>query len=149
MNDKEDTMQTYGTVIKTKGDSAVIQTERPASCKTCANASVCGSKAVKLMAANPLQAKPGDTVRVTVTEDGKALLLLAYLFLVPVAIFFIGCFLFFLHPIATVLCAPLLVIYFIFLTIFNKKYKAYAEVTQIIPAHEVQTVPCTCQEETK
>ena len=98
------------------------------------------------MSDNNKKDKPEDTDRVTVTEDGKALLLLAYLFLVPVAIFFIGCFLFFLHPIATVLCAPLLVIYFIFLTIFNKKYKAYAEITQIIPANEVQTVPCTCQE---
>ena len=121
-------MQMIGKIIKLKGASAIVTTERPASCKTCSNASICGKRKLKIIASNKIHAKVGDTVTVDVKNDSKALAVIAYVFLVPVIIFFVGCGLYMVNPYATIICLPLLVAYFYILKSINSRFKTNSEI---------------------
>lgn len=124
-------MQVNGRVIKLKGTNAVVKTDRPTACRTCANAAACGKKELKIISVNRIGAQVGDIVTVQVHDDAKALAALAYMFLVPVAIFFISCGLFMLTPIAALACVPLLAAYFILLKSINRRFKAHSEIIEI------------------
>lgn len=128
-------MQIIGQVIKIKGENAVIQTKRSAACRTCASTSVCGKKDLKIISHNNIQAQVGDFVAVQFYDNAKALSVLAFIFLIPILILFIGYGLYTITPVAVLTCIPLLAVYLLIAKRLNKQFKPNSEITEILPSY--------------
>lgn len=125
-------MTVCGKVIKVKKTTVVIKTHRPASCEGCANAGICNKKELEIEAANTLSAKEGDIVKIIMPEDRKALMLLGYIFLVPVIILLLAAWLYTVNPLFALLALPLFVAYFVGLNKLNKTHKTANYVAEIV-----------------
>lgn len=82
-------MLTQGIVYKIKGGMAYVKCARPESCDHCENSAVCSKKETELRAYDSIGASVGDLVEVETREDAKSMLVISYIFLVPVAIIFL------------------------------------------------------------
>lgn len=125
-------MQITGTVVKEKGQTVFVRTSRPKSCEHCASASVCNKKEMKITAVNTVGAKVGDNVSVIIENDSSALSVLAYMFLIPIILLFLGYFLFTVNPWLILIPIILIIPYYIGLKVFNKKFKTKAYTEKII-----------------
>ena len=95
-------MITEGIVYKKNGRTAFVRCSRPESCEHCENSAVCRKKETELRAYDPLDVSVGDRVEVETREDIKSMLVISYIFLVPVAIVFISYLLFMIRPVLAV-----------------------------------------------
>jgi len=124
-------MKVCGEVIKIKNGIAHVRTARPASCEGCSNAGLCSRESVDITAINGIGAEVGDFVEVEADEGRSALWVAAYIFLVPVAILFLGAFLFSIDPWFVAICLPVSVLYFVFLKVFNSRWKPVNRITEV------------------
>ena len=74
-----------GKVYKLSGNYAHVETPRPKACESCSNYSLCSGKDVDMKVLNNIGANIGDIVEIEVSEDQRAIYIMAYLFLIPVA----------------------------------------------------------------
>lgn len=121
-------MKIVGQVIKQKNSFVYVQAARPQSCEHCANSEICNKNQVEICAYNDIGATMGDFVTVETNEDKHAPLILAYLFLTPVAILFFSYFLYTLFPYLAFLALPLLAGYYLLLRRINDKHPVRARV---------------------
>lgn len=122
-------MRVTGQIVKIKNHFAYVRSSRPESCEHCANAGICNKKTVEICAYNDIGAELGDYVTVETNEDRSAPLILSYLFLTPIAILFLGYFLYTLNPWLTLGTIPLLAFYYFFLKKINKNHPVKARIT--------------------
>lgn len=124
-------MKVCGEVVKIKNELAYVRTGRPSSCEGCANAGLCNKESVEIIAINDLGATVGDAVEVECDESRTAIHVIAYIFLVPVVILFLGVFLFSLFPWLAFVCLPLLCIYFVILRKLNASWRPVNKIVAI------------------
>ena len=124
-------MQVCGEVVKIKNSLAYVRTARPTSCEGCANAGLCSKESVELTAINEVGAEVGDKVEIEADESRSAIWVIAYIFLIPIVILFVGTFLFSIFPWLSLICVPLLCIYFVGLKRMNHSWK---------PANRIVTI---------
>jgi len=126
-------MKAAGTVVKMKkgAKTAFVNICRPDSCIGCANAGICQKKDVDILAVNEIGAKEGDRVEIDTRNDLMSVGMLCYIFLVPVAILFIGIGLFYVLPWLTLACIPLIAAYVVILKIAEKRFKPKAVIIKI------------------
>lgn len=127
-------MKVTGSVVKEKPPFVYVRTSRPQSCEHCANSGICNKKEVEICAYNDVGAQTGDYVTVETNDDRSATLLLAYLFLTPLAIFFLSIFLFTVDAFLALIGIPLLILYYLVLRRINATRPVRARV--IGPATE-------------
>lgn len=120
-----------GTVYKISGSYANVKTPRPQSCESCSNYAICSGKDVDMKVFNGIGAKIGDTVEVEVSEDQRAIYIMAYIFLIPVALIFIGYWFYTLNNILLLGLVPMIAAYGIGLNFMNKKFKLKSEIIRI------------------
>jgi positive regulator of sigma E activity len=130
-------MRVTGKVVKIDGSYAFIEASRPASCEHCANSGLCNKRNVEIQAHNDIGAEAGDWVEVETNEGKEAHLILAYLFLTPIAILLLASFLFTVSPWLTLTALPLTAIYYVILRKINKNHPVRARITG--PAAEPQS----------
>lgn len=115
-------MTVCGEVTKIKNGMAYVSTPRPVSCEGCANSGACKKTDIEICAINELGAEVGDTVEVETDEKGIALWLMAFIFLVPVALLFIGVWFCSISPWLLLIIFGAVIAYFVFLILLNKKW---------------------------
>ncbi|MBQ2881034.1 MAG: SoxR reducing system RseC family protein [Clostridia bacterium] len=120
-----------GNVYKLSGNYAHVKTPRPKACESCSNYSICSGKDVDMKVLNTIGAKIGDTVEVEISEDQRAIYIMAYIFLIPVALIFIGYGLYTISALCLFALIPMIVAYAIGLYLLNKKFKLKSEIIQI------------------
>ena len=125
-------MKICGEIIKIQGNTAYIKTSRPASCKGCSNAGICNKKELEIQAVNEIGARQGEIVDVEMPEDGKAMILLCYIFLVPVFILLFSVWLYTLQAVLALFAIPLTVIYLLLLRHLNQTHRS---INRIISIH--------------
>jgi len=125
-------MTVIGTVYKIKKGAAIVRCARPESCSHCENSAICEKKNTELHAYDTLGAKEGDIVEVETREDGKNMLVVSYIFLVPIIIIFFSYFLYTINAKLTFSAILFAAAYFIGLKILNKKYDPQVKITRII-----------------
>ena len=132
-------MKVIGKVIKIKDKFAYVRTARPESCEHCANSGICNKKEVEICAFNDIGAEKGDYVTVETNQDQTAPLILAYLFLTPIGILFLGYFLYTLLPWLALATIPMIAAYYIILRKINKTLPIRARiVSPAIPPKECE-----------
>ncbi len=131
-------MKVCGEVIKIKNGLAFVRTARPASCDGCANAGLCSKESVELTAINEVGADVGDRVEVETDDSRSAIWIIAYVFLIPIVILFIGTFLFSVFPWLSLVCLPLLCIYFVGLRRINSSWKPTNRIVAIKDGENLQ-----------
>ena len=114
-------MLTEGIVYKKKGSMAHIKCARPQSCEHCENSAICSKNESE-----------GDLVEVETREDAKSVLVISYIFLVPVAILFVTYGLFVINPYLALAGAVLFAAYFAGLKILDKKFDPKVKIVRII-----------------
>lgn len=127
-----------GNVYKLSGNYAHVRTPRPKACESCSNYALCSGKDVDMKVLNPIGAKLGDTVEIEVSEDQRAIYIMAYIFLIPVAMIFIGYGLYTLAPLCLLALIPMVAAYAIGLYLLNKKFKLKSEIIRIIDDSSVE-----------
>lgn len=132
-----------GTVYKISGNYAGVKTPRPQACESCSNYAICSEKDVDMRVFNGIGAKIGDTVEIEVSEDQRAIYIMAYIFLIPVALIFIGYWLYTISPLLLLSLIPMLAAYGIGLNIMNKKFKLKSEIIRITE----DTPPLVCNKQ--
>lgn len=130
-------MTVTGIVYKLSGNYAQIKTPRPQACESCSNYSLCKGKDVDMKVFNSIGAKIGDHVEVDVCEDQRAIYIMAYLFLVPVALIFVGYALFTILVMLLFLLIPIVSAYFAGLYALNKRFKLKSEIIRITDPTEL------------
>ncbi len=120
-----------GKVYKLSGNYAHVETPRPKACESCSNYSLCSGKDVDMKVLNNIGANIGDIVEIEVSEDQRAIYIMAYLFLIPVAMIFIGYGLYTVSKLLLLALIPMIVAYAIGLHILNKKFKLKSEIIRI------------------
>ncbi len=131
-------MKVCGEVIKIKNGLAYVRTARPSSCEGCANAGLCSKESVELTAINEVGADVGDRVEIDADDSRSAIWIIAYIFLIPIVILFIGTFLFSLFPWLSLICVPLLCIYFVGLRRMNASWKPTNRIVTIMERYNSQ-----------
>ena len=121
-------MLTEGIVYKKKGSMAHIKCARPKSCEHCENSAICSKNESELRAYDPFGVSEGDLVEVETREDAKSVLVISYIFLVPVAILFATYGLFVINPYLALAGAVL----FAGLKILDKKFDPKVKIVRII-----------------
>ncbi|PWM46624.1 MAG: hypothetical protein DBX47_02255 [Clostridiales bacterium] len=127
-------------VEKIKGGVAKVKTERPEGCQNCPSNAICATKEIYQWVVNNVGAKEGDAVLVKSGDDKRSLILVSYIFLCPIAIFFVSYFLYTINIFLTFFAVPAAVAFFISLSFLNKKYKNSSEIIKIISEAEMQTL---------
>lgn len=122
-----------GKVIGLNGETARIQTQRPASCEGCANAGMCGTRNMEISAMNFENAKVGDRVSVEYKKSAMALIMLAYVFLIPVVILFLSIWAATVYPWFILIALPLAAVYYWGLKMFNKSFRPSSVIIEILP----------------
>ena len=120
-----------GNVYKLSGNYAHVKTPRPKACESCSNYSICSGKDVDMKVLNNLGAKIGDTVEVEISEDQRAIYIMAYIFMIPVALIFIGYGLYTISTLCLLTLIPMIAAYAIGLYMLNKKFKLKSEIIRI------------------
>ena len=120
-----------GNVYKISGNYAHIKTPRPKACESCSNYAICSGKDVDMKVLNKIGAKIGDTVEVEISEDARAIYIMAYIFLIPVALIFIGYGLYSISPLCLLILIPMIAAYCIGLYLLNKKFNLKSEIIRI------------------
>lgn len=115
-------MTVCGEVKKIKNRMAYVSTPRPVSCEGCANSGACKKTEIEICAINEIGAEIGDMVEVQTDEKGLALWIMAFIFLVPVVLMFLGVWLCLISPWLLLLIVVGIIAYLIFLRVINKKY---------------------------
>ena len=133
-------MRITGLAIKQKDRFLYVRSNRPESCEHCSNSGICNKKSVEICAYNDIGAEPGDWVVVETNEDKYAPRLFAYLFLTPIVIFFLACYLYTFFPWLALLAIPMLVAYYVVLRKINASHPVRARV--VAPA----APPVNCAE---
>ncbi len=86
-------MEEEGIVIGYKGDKALVRTERSMACNHCASASICeaisGGKEMVIEAENPVKARKGERVVVSVEEE-RIVRVSLITYLIPTLAFIVG-----------------------------------------------------------
>ena len=131
-------MTVIGTVYKIKKGAAIVRCSRPEACSHCENSAICEKKNTELQAYDTLGAKVGDLVEVETREDGKNMLVVAYIFLIPIVILFFSYFLYTVNPWLALSAVVFVAAYLFGLRIMNKKYDPQVRVTRIIERAEEQ-----------
>ena len=129
-------MRVTGEVIKIKESFAFVLASRPASCEHCANAGICNKKSVEICAYNDIGAEIGDFVEVETNEEKSAPLILSYLFLTPIIILLLACYLYTVSPWLCIAAGPLLILYYVILRKINKNHPVRARITGPAPETE-------------
>ena len=124
-------MVVKGNVYKISGNYAHVKTPRPKACESCSNYAICSGKDVDMKVLNNIGAKIGDNVEVEISEDQRAIYIMAYIFLVPVALIFIGYWLYTISTLCLLALIPLSAAYAICLYVINKKFKLKSEIIRI------------------
>lgn len=124
-------MKVCGEIIKIKNGIAYVRTSRPASCEGCANAGICSRENIELSAMNDANGEIGDIVEVEADENRQVIWVISYIFLVPILVLFAGIFFYSLNQWLTLLCIPLIVLYFVFLKKLNRVWKPTNRVVEI------------------
>lgn len=120
-----------GNVYKISGNYAHVKTPRPKACESCSNYALCSGKDVDMKVLNNIGAKIGDTVEIEVSEDQRAIYIMAYIFLLPVAMIFIGYGLYTIAPLCLLALIPMVAAYALGLHLLNKKFKLKSEIIRI------------------
>ncbi len=120
-----------GNVYKLSGNYAHVKTPRPKACESCSNYAICSGKDVDMKVLNSIGAKIGDTVEIEVSEDQRAIYIMAYIFLIPVALIFIGYGLYTISPYGLLALIPMIAAYALGLHLLNKKFKLKSEIIRI------------------
>ncbi len=115
-------MKIIGQVTKIKKPFAYVRSSRPESCSHCTNSGICNQKDVVICAYNVIGAAPGDYVTLETNEDKTAPLILAYLFLTPIAILFLSYFLYTVFPWLSLIGIPMIALYYLVLRRMNKNH---------------------------
>ena len=136
-------MTVNGIVYKLNGNYAHVKTPRPQACESCSNYSMCKGKDVDMKVLNSVGAQIGDHVEVDVCEDQRAIYIMAYLFLVPVALIFIGYGLYTVSTALLFLLIPIITAYFAGLYAINKKFKLKSEIIRISDHSEIECSTAT------
>ena len=131
-------MTVKGTIYKLSGNYAHVKTPRPKACESCSNYAICSGKDVDMKVLNSIGAKIGDTVEIEVSEDLRAIYIMAYIFLIPVAIIFIGYGLYMLNKWFLFALIPLVSAYAFGLNLLNKKFKLKSEIIRITEDDSVE-----------
>ena len=131
-------MRITGRVDKIKGEMARVKTERPEGCQSCPSNALCNAKEISQWVVNTVGAKEGDAVLVQTGDDKRSLLLVCYIFLCPLAIFFISYFLYTINAYLAFFAVPAAAAFFISLHSLNKKYKNSSEIIKIISEAEIK-----------
>lgn len=125
-------MLTEGIVYKKKGGMAQIKCARPKSCEHCENSAICSKNESELRAYDPFGVSEGDLVEVETREDAKSVLVISYIFLIPVAILFATYGLFVINPYLAIAGIALFAAYFFGLKILDKKFDPKVKIVRII-----------------
>ena len=131
-------MEITGFVVNVKDNIAFIKTKKPGECAYCSSAGLCHQQNLEIQANNKVDAKIGDEVTVDVSDDTKSYLLIAYIFLIPVIIFFLGIYLYNIYSLLALFCLPLCILYFFCLKILNAKYKIGSNIISIVDKTQSQ-----------
>lgn len=111
-----------GEVTKIKNGMAYVSTPRPVSCEGCAASGACKKTEIEICAVNDIGADVGDKVDVESDEKGIALWLMAFIFLIPVILLFVGVWLCSVSPWLLLIILAAIIGYLIFLVVLNKKW---------------------------
>ena len=130
-------MRVTGKVVKIEENLAFVEASRPASCEHCANSALCNKRNVEIHAHNDIGAEVGDWVEVETNEGKDAYRILAYIFLTPIAILLLACYLFTISPWLTLIALPLTAIYYVILRKINANHPIRARI--VAPATEPQS----------
>ena len=126
-------MISSGYVYEIKNSTAFVKCSRPKSCEHCENSSICNKKEFEIAAFNPVGAQVGDYVEIETKSDRKSIYIMAYIFLVPVAMIFLLYYLFCLNAWLTLCAVPLGAAYFIILKKIEKNFEPEVEIIRILP----------------
>ncbi len=125
-------MITEGIVYNKKGGMAQVKCARPKSCEHCENSAICTKNESELRAYDPLGGSVGDLVEVETREDAKSVLVILYIFLVPVAILFAAYGLFVINPYLALAGIAMFAAYFIGLKVLDKNFDPKVKIVRII-----------------
>ena len=125
-------MLTEGIVYKIKGGMAHVRCARPESCDHCENSAICSKKETELRAYDPIGVSVGDLVEVETREDARSMLVISYIFLVPVAIIFLSYFLFELYKYLAFAGIVMFVAYLIGLKTIDKRFDPQVRIVRIV-----------------
>ena len=131
-------MVVKGNVYKISGNYAHVKTPRPKACESCSNYAICSGKDVDMKVLNNIGAKIGDNVEVEISEDQRAIYIMAYIFLVPVALIFLGYWLYTISTLCLLALIPLIAAYTICLYVINKKFKLKSEIIRITDSDSIE-----------
>ena len=125
-------MLTEGFVYKKKGGMAYVKCARPESCEHCENSVICNKQESELRAYDPVGVSEGDYVEVETREDAKSILVISYIFLIPVAVLFASYWLYTVNPLLALIGVVKFAAYFIGLKIIDKKFDPRVKITRVI-----------------
>ena len=125
-------MITQGIVYKIKGGMAHIKCARPESCDHCENSAICSKKETELRAYDGIGVSVGDLVEIETREDARSMLVISYIFLVPVAIVFLTYLLFELYKYLAFLGLLLFLAYICGLKYMDKNFDPQVKIVRII-----------------
>ena len=127
-----------GNVYKISGNYAHVKTPRPKACESCSNYAICSGKDVDMKVLNSIGAKIGDTVEVEISEDKRVMYIMAYIFLIPIALIFIGYGLYTISVFGLLALIPMIAAYIIGLYLLNKKFNLKSEIIRITEEDSVE-----------
>ncbi len=127
-----------GNVYKISGNYAHVKTPRPKACESCSNYAICSGKDVDMKVLNSIGAKIGDTVEVEISEDKRVMYIMAYIFLIPIALIFIGYGLYTISVLGLLALMPMIAAYIIGLYLLNKKFNLKSEIIRITEDDSVE-----------
>ncbi|MBQ7014537.1 MAG: SoxR reducing system RseC family protein [Clostridia bacterium] len=127
-----------GNVYKISGNYAHVKTPRPKACESCSNYAICSGKDVDMKVLNSIGAKIGDTVEVEISEDKRVMYIMAYIFLIPIALIFIGYGLYTISVLGLLALMPMIAAYIIGLYLLNKKFNLKSEIIRITDDDSVE-----------
>lgn len=125
-------MITQGIVYKIKGGMAHVRCARPESCDHCENSAICSKKETELRAYDSIGVSVGDLVEVETREDARSMLVISYIFLVPVAIIFLTYLLFELNKYLAFLGIFMFLAYLFGLKYMDKNFDPQVKIIRII-----------------
>ena len=125
-------MLTEGIVYKIKGGTVLVRCARPESCDHCENSAICSKKETELRAYDPVGVSVGDLVGVGTREDTRSMLVISYIFLVPVAIIFLTYLLFELYKLLAFAGIVMFAAYIVGLKFLDKNFDPQVKIVRVI-----------------
>jgi len=131
-------MYQKGTVLKIKGDRALVSASRPSACgHSCASCSAhCVAPTHNAWVINKMHAKPGDVVLLA-CDDKAVLSAVFFVYFVPLVLFFAGYIIsdsLLKHTASSIIISLfMMVVSFILLRFFDKRIAPTVIITEILP----------------